>query len=95
LAAAKIDPEEAKVDWCYAYTLDPYGDEPNLPEECQQIGREYFACAPGSDVWVWFGDLPEGVRERLWQRHKSKLACPAALESIEDLLDERSGKPEG
>jgi hypothetical protein len=67
--ALKIDPDTAEVDWTYAQTLDPYGVYPELPEEFQQIGREYFARVPGSDVWVEFGDLPEGARERLWARH--------------------------
>ena len=78
-AALKIDPQTAEVTWCYTQTLDPYGIEPNLPEEFQQVGREYFACAPESDVWVWFGDLPEGARDTLWEQHKSTLAFPAGL----------------
>jgi hypothetical protein len=78
-AALEIDPETADVDWCYAHTLDPYGVHPELPEEYQQIGREYFARSPGSDVWVWFGDLPDATREALWKKHRSKLAFPAGL----------------
>jgi hypothetical protein len=78
-AALKIDPRTAEVFWCYAQTLDPYGVDPDLPEEYQQVGREYFARSPGNDVWVWFGDLPDGVRDALWERHKSKLAFPAGL----------------
>jgi hypothetical protein len=39
----QIDPETAEVEWIYAQTLDPYGDYPDLPEECQCVGREYFA----------------------------------------------------
>jgi hypothetical protein len=71
--ALKIDPETAEVDWSYAQTLDPYGvlDEWELPEEFHQVGREYFAHAPGSDVWVWFGDLPKQTVKRLEQRGKS------------------------
>jgi hypothetical protein len=53
----KIDPDTAEVDWHYAQTLDPYGVDQNLTEECQQIGREYFARSPGSDIWVHFHDL--------------------------------------
>ena len=55
----KIDPDTAEVDWEYGQTLDPYGVCPDLPEEYQQVGREYFARAPGSEVWVHFGDLPK------------------------------------
>ena len=77
-AGLKIDPETAEVEWTYAQTLDPYGVYPLLPEEyC--VGREYFARSPGSDVWVWFGDLPDAIRSALWEKHKSKLAFPAGL----------------
>ena len=57
--ALKIDPDTAEVGWEYGQTLDPYGVCPDLPEEYQQVGREYFARAPGSEVWVHFGDLPK------------------------------------
>ena len=77
----KIDPETSEVDWSYAQTLDPYGvlDEWELPEEFRQVGREYFARAPESDIWVVFGDLPEETRNKLWQRHRRNLALPAGL----------------
>jgi hypothetical protein len=52
-AGRNIDPTTAEVDWIYAQTLDPYGIDPDLPEEYQQVGREYFARAPGSDIWVF------------------------------------------
>lgn len=58
-AGLMIDPETAEVDWVYAYTLDPYGVYSDLPEDCQQVGREYFARSPESNMWVNFGDLPE------------------------------------
>jgi hypothetical protein len=80
--ALKIDPEIAEVTWHYAQTLDPYGVYPDLPEECQCIGREYFARLPGSDIWVHFGDLPDEIHDALWQRHESKLAFPAGLEAL-------------
>ena len=76
----KIDPDIAEVMWDYALTLDPYGVYPDLPEECQQVGRGYFARSPGSDMWVSFYDLPDETRRRLWERHKSKLAFPAGVE---------------
>jgi hypothetical protein len=78
-AGLQIDPATAEVEWTYEQTLDPYGINPDLPEECRQVGREYFARAPGSDVWVWFGDLPEATRSALWEKHKSRLAFPAGL----------------
>jgi uncharacterized glyoxalase superfamily protein PhnB len=84
-AGLKIDPETAEVFWRYGQTLDPYGVYPDLPEECRQIGREYFARAPGSDVWVNFCDLPEATRDALWKKHSSKLAFPAGLLAPADL----------
>ena len=75
----KIDPSTAEVDWTYAQVLDPYGVRPELPEECDCVGRAYFARRLDSDVWVEFGDLPEKTRDALWERHKSKLAFPAGL----------------
>jgi hypothetical protein len=67
-AALQIDPETAKVDWKFAQTFDPYGVDPDLPEEYKQIGRAYFARSPGSDIWVSFDDLPEMVRDALWKK---------------------------
>jgi hypothetical protein len=43
-------------------------DEWELPEEFDQIGREHFASAPGSDIWVRFGDLPKETRAKLEHR---------------------------
>jgi hypothetical protein len=84
-AALKVNPETAEVEWTYAQTLDPYVVDPELPEERQQVGREYFARSPGSDVWVWFADLPDTTRDALWRKHKSRLAFPVGLpiEAIE------------
>jgi hypothetical protein len=78
-AAQHIDPETAEVEWIYVQITDPYGIDPDLPEVMQQVGRGYFARAPGSDIWVWFGDLPEATSTALWERHKQKLAFPAGL----------------
>ena len=52
----------------------------DLPEECDCVGRVYFARSPGSDVWVNFYDLPEATRDALWEKHGSKLAFPAGFE---------------
>lgn len=67
-AGLLLDPSTAVIDWNYAQTLDPYGDGlPLLPQE-EQVGREYFARAPDSDVWVNVGDLPEATRDAIWER---------------------------
>ncbi len=68
-AGLRIDPANAEVEWSYEYTLDPYGDGLDLPEEYRQVGRAYFARSPEGDIWVWFGDLPDEVREKLWKMH--------------------------
>src|SRR5262249_14735005 len=88
-----IDPETAEVEWTYAQTLDPYGDDPDLPEEYWQVGREYFARSPGSDVWILFYDLPKEVREALWEKHKSKLAFPAGLFGTDEITGGMSAAP--
>jgi hypothetical protein len=81
-AGLQIDPETAEVTWWYGQTLDPYGIEPDLPEDCQQIQRQYFACSPGSDIRVSFYDLPKASRTALWEKHKRELAFPAGLEGL-------------
>ena len=82
--ALKIDPETAEVTWWYAQTLDPYGINPDLPEEYQQIGRESFARPPGSDIWVWFGDLPIQTQHRLEELHGWRLHLFVYLNEIVD-----------
>ena len=84
-AARQIDPETAEVMWEYVEMADPYGVDPDLPEEYECIGRGYFASSPGSDVWVSFRDLPEATRDALWKKHSSKLAFPAGLPDFRDL----------
>ena len=77
--ALRIDPGTAEVYWTYAQSFDPYGVYPDLPDELRVVGREYFARAPGSDVWVWFGDLPAETARKLWDKDKDKLAFRAGL----------------
>lgn len=69
-----IDPQTAEVTWSFEYTVDPYGVHPDIPDDLQQVGREYFARRPGSDVWVHFSDLPDETHERLWTMYGSRLA---------------------
>ena len=85
-AALKIDPETAEVSWTFGCVLDPYGVEPELPEEQQCIGRLYFARSPDSDIWVSFYDLPKEVLEELWGMLDSKLA--ASEDNLDWLLDD-------
>jgi len=80
---SRIDPETAEVMWNYAQVCDPYGVHPALPKEYYCVGREYFARAPGSDTWVCFGDLPDEIREKLWEKHRSKIAFPAGFEDFD------------
>jgi hypothetical protein len=61
----KIDPATAKVTWSFEETLDPYGIDVELPDECRQVGSVYFARRPESDIWVSFYDLPKATRETL------------------------------
>ena len=78
-AGLKFDPQTAEVWWTYEQVLDPYGIYGDLPEECQQVGRAYFARSPDTDIWVVFSDLPDDVRDKLWEMHRSKLAFSAGL----------------
>jgi hypothetical protein len=92
--AANIDPSTAEVMWRYGQTMDPYGVDADLPDELQQVGREYFARRPRSDVWVSFHDLSDETREALWKKHSSKLAFPSGLLDFDlEFLDdfEKSG----
>lgn len=73
-----MDPASAVCDWNYAEFFDPYGFG-NVPHA--QVGREHFVKA-SDDRWVWFGDLPNETRERLYEKHIRKLAFPAGLEKL-------------
>jgi hypothetical protein len=64
----RLDPATAHVFFLYSQTLDPYGDDPDLPEEMQQIGREYFACDPVDGIAVHFSDLPARTQRSLAEK---------------------------
>ena len=70
-AGLLIDPSTAEIDWCYARTFDPYGDRLPLLPQAEQVGRERFARAPGSDIWVSVHDLPDATRDAIWERFKN------------------------
>jgi hypothetical protein len=67
-AALKIDPESAEWTWSHCQIMDPYGVHSDLSEDEYQIGRVKFARSPDSDIWVWFGDLADEVRDKLLEK---------------------------
>jgi hypothetical protein len=58
-----IDPDTAEVLCKFGPLVDPYRIHPDLWDEHDCVGRQYFYRRPGSDVWVEFGELPEATRE--------------------------------
>src|SRR5262249_18081151 len=75
-AGLGINAETAEVMWSYAEMADPYGDCPSVPAECSSVGREYFARAPGTEVWIDFGDLPQATVDVLWEKYRRKMTFP-------------------
>ena len=74
----KIDPETAEVNLFYVVDLDPYGLD-DLTEEdygyCHS-SKEWFVRNPGSDIWVWVGDVPDEKWERIQKRRRERsLEC--------------------
>jgi hypothetical protein len=67
-----IDPETTEVNWWHVEVLDPYGDYAELPPHYQCTGREHFARAPGTDVWIASRDLSEATYKRLCELHSDK-----------------------
>ncbi|HQR23750.1 MAG TPA: hypothetical protein PK163_03125 [Steroidobacteraceae bacterium] len=64
----RIDAETAEVTWIYARVLDPYRLGLEIPEDCQCAGRQWFARAPDSDIWVSFHELPEETVAKILAR---------------------------
>jgi len=52
------------------YRMDPYGVYSNIPDLCKDVYNDYYACAPGSTIWVYSQDLPEETRRALEKQHK-------------------------
>jgi hypothetical protein len=67
-AAKAINPATARVTWNWGYVVDPYGILSHISDEERCIGRNYFARAPLSDMWVLFDDLPKSVVDELRRR---------------------------
>ena len=43
-----------------------------IDPETAEVLLGFFARSPGSDVWVWFGDLSDATRDALWEKYRSK-----------------------
>ena len=80
--AELIDPATAEVSCDWGYIVDPYGIDPDLPEECKCVGRLDFARRPGRDIWVCFYDLPKDVLEALRKRLDGENANAMADEEL-------------
>jgi hypothetical protein len=63
-AARELDPATAEVELIYTGTSDVYGMYPYRDDS----SCEYFARAPGSDVWVCEEDWPRATRKALEKR---------------------------
>ena len=83
-AAKAINPATARVFWEHGYIVDPYRILPDLTDEEKCIGRNYFARAPLSEVYVSFHDLPKSVVDELWKRMKDPNS-PSPFDEIDDL----------
>jgi hypothetical protein len=68
VAGRAIDIETCELGRWGAYDLDPYGVDPDLPEELRQIGTNRFVRSPESRGWVWEGDLPAAKGHAMYAR---------------------------
>jgi hypothetical protein len=67
-AGLDIDPVTAEVACAYEQWVDPYRVYSEIPGRYGSWERTWFACSPGSDVWVVFDDLPRATRDALETR---------------------------
>jgi hypothetical protein len=62
-AAQAINIETAEIASSIRSTFDPYEVYRKVPSRHRyDRHQEYFFRAPDSDIWVWFGDLPEATQ---------------------------------
>ena len=80
----KIDPETAEVDWTYEQTFQNFGvlDDQELQKNFIKSGVSIGRVPKEANVWIHFSDLPEGIREAIWAKHRSRIAFPAGLEGM-------------
>lgn len=67
--ARLIDPETAEIKSENVRYEDPYRLFLDFPKD-EILTWQYFARAPGSDVWVAWQDLPQEVEFALWLKHR-------------------------
>jgi len=85
--ALRIDPERAEVAFWWADDDDPY-QVSGMPVELSLcIGREHFARNPGSDIWIWFDDLPKETAEKLKHRRKPSFTITCDGDAIWNGID--------
>jgi hypothetical protein len=73
--ALRIDPETAELWHLFTWTLDPY-EVSNDPDLHAHVGRDYWVQAPDSDIMVWWGDLPERTRDRIYKLDRLRRGLP-------------------
>jgi hypothetical protein len=95
IAGRQIDPENAELCCRFGQVVDPYGVCPDLPPECDCVGRLYFARNPGSRIWVEFGDLPDATREALWKKPDEfiRLMCRFDFPALASSVTENFRRP--
>jgi hypothetical protein len=78
-AGREIDIETCELGCWHTRDFDPYLADPDLPEEWNQISRNWFVRSPSSRGWVHYGDLPEAALRAMWDRIERERARRAAL----------------
>ena len=63
-----IDPKKAEVTFWWTQVLDPYGDiqADEFPEDCDCVGRSYFARSLPDGKWIYFNSDRTG-KMHIWR----------------------------
>jgi hypothetical protein len=73
-AGRQIDVETCELGRWHAYDADPYGADPDLPEEMRQLGTNRFVRSPESRGWVCEDDLPPDKVTAMYDRIRREYA---------------------
>jgi hypothetical protein len=79
--ALNIDLETPEVCWDLVDQYDPYSVCEAYPWVCQSAQTEYFVRSR-CGIWVWFGDLPVGLREALLNRIDAGLTVARPFDDV-------------